>query len=306
MNRTKRAFLPAAAAILLAALTLTGCLRFENTMDLNTPLTTGAGVSVTSAEPDGSTAAPDTTLPQEPSGEVTTADSVSAADQTAAVTPTDVSSTAANPGESTTAAAQTPAEYAKSLGSTEYDILRSKAMTIDGSLGDATQTSPIQMSVGEGEVYILSEMDGLQLGIYITGKKTYIYLPSQKKYLKLNGTVAKLMGIDPEEFSGMADEMGFDSLPPLTDAYSLTDGKMNGTACKLFMIKNEEGKELRVGMNGKKLVGIEYLNDAGSVESFMYFNSVTAGFPKMPPDGYEEMGYMEFAKLMMAEMETEG
>lgn len=320
----------APCAALLCAAALTGCLRFENSMDLSVPLTTGAGLTpavteanadATAAPAENSTAAPtpgenatdgaDAASP----ADGTTADQAASttapntenttADQTASTTAANTENTTAAPAESTTAAGpMTAAQYAASLGATEYDTLRSKSMTINGVFGDKGEESPIVMSIGDGEIYMTSEMDGLEMGIYISGKKTYIYLPAHKKYLKLNAAVAKLMGIDPNEFSDMAQEMGFDSLPALSTAYDYADGAMNGKACKLFLLKGTDGTDtLRVGLNGKKLIGVEYLDAAGKTDSYMYFTSVQAGFPTMPPDGYEEMGYIDFAKLLMAEMD---
>lgn len=311
----------APCAALLCAAALTGCLRFENSMDLSVPLTTGAGLTpavteanadATAAPAENSTAAPapgesmtggaDPTLP----ADGTTADQAASttAPNTENTTAAPVENSTTAPAESTTAAGpMTAAQYAASLGATEYDTLRSKSMTINGVFGDKGEESPIVMSIGDGEIYMTSEMDGLEMGIYISGKKTYIYLPAHKKYLKLNAAVAKLMGIDPNEFSDMAQEMGFDSLPALSTAYDYADGAMNGKACKLFLLKGTDGTDtLRVGLNGKKLIGVEYLDAAGKTDSYMYFTSVQAGFPTMPPDGYEEMGYIDFAKLLMADM----
>ena len=118
--------------------------------------------------------------------------------------------------------------------------------------------------------------------------------------------MAKLAGINPDEFSEMAAEMGFESLPALSEAKSVAEGTMNGTPCKLFTLTAEDGSTMVVGLNGKKLVGIEYPDGTGKLTSFIYFNSVTSGFPAMPPQGYEEMGYIEYAKLLMDEMETQG
>ena len=303
--------IPALCAFICAAIALSGCLRFENSFDL----TTTARVPGTQYQGDAS--APGQYDPN------TTADPVSGtyADPGVIVTdsagnPVNTTSPTVSGGnevttvgggsEATTAggASQTPAQYVQSLGANEYDTLRSNALTLDAVVGDGTEENPLQMALGNGDVYIKSEMDGLEMGIFISDNKTYIYLPSQKKYLKLSSAVAKLIGIDPNEFSDMTKDLGFDSLPPLSQAQSMTDGAMRGQACKLFLLKSIDGTEtLRVGLAGKKLVGIEYLDNAGNMKSYMYFNSITPGFPKMPPDGYTEMGYMEFFKLVMAEME---
>ncbi len=300
----------ALCAFICAAIALSGCLRFENSFDLSTTAR-GTGTQypddASSWQYDMNTTAGDVSGVYADPGVSVTDSAGNPVSTTASTLPGGNEATTANGGsEATTAGgtSQTPAQYVQSLGATEYDTLRSNALTLDAVVGDAAEENPLQMALGNGDVYIKSEMDGLEMGIYISDNKTYIYLPSQQKYLKLSSAVAKLIGIDPNEFSDMTQDLGFDSLPPLSQAQSMTDGTMHGKTCKLFLLKSTDGTEtLRVGLAGKKLVGIEYLDNAGNMKSYMYFNSITAGFPKMPPDGYSEMGYMEFFKLVMAEME---
>gem|GEM_PF-2121565 len=331
-NKLFRILMLGAAAC--AALALSGCMHFENSFDLNVPATRdGSGISAdvtapganitvnqngqdaehTGADSVNGTTAADANNGLNNGGSNSVAPGVTDVNGTTAQNGGDASVTAPGGNEATTAAGSTPtsgsmtaAQYAQSLGQTDYDILRSDSMTLDGIFGDGGQTNPIQMAIGNDQVYMRSEMDGMEMGIYIADKKTYIYLPAYNKYLKLNAAVAKLMGVDTNEFSDMTKDMGFENLPPLTQATSMTDGTMNGQNCKLFLLNGTDGaKTIRVGLNGKKLVGVEYLDSAGKIMSYMYFNSVTSGFPKMPPDGYEEIGIMDFAKLMMAEMDTQ-
>ena len=316
-----------------AALALSGCMHFENSFDLSVPATRdGSGINADVTLPganittpgdgqdteyagadslNGTTAA-DANNSQNNSGNNSGTPGVTDANGTTTQNGGTASVTAPGGNEATTAAGSTPtsgnmtaAQYAQSLGQTEYDILRSDSMTLDGIFGEGAETNPIQMAIGNDQVYMRSEMDGMEMGIYIADKKTYIYLPAYNKYLKLNAAVAKLMGVDTNEFSDMTKDMGFENLPPLTQATGMSDGTMNGQSCKLFLLNGTDGaKTIRVGLNGKKLVGVEYLDSAGKIMSFMYFNSVVSGFPKMPPDGYEEIGIMEFAKLLMSEMDT--
>lgn len=293
----------AAMAVLLALLALAGCLKFENTLDLSKPLTTAAnaddqstaGSDTPSLPVPGESQTSETTLPSEQP------DSTEA-NETGTTAPADENTTAAPaPGESTTAA-QSLAQYVKSLGATDYDVLRSNDCYIKADLISGNEITPTDLAIGQDKVYILSDMDGMEIGLYVEGKKTYIYLPKNQAYLKLSGTVAKLIGMDPNEFTSMVSDMGFDSLPLLSDAVGMQDGAYQGTACKVFTLVNKE-ETLHVYMNGKRLLAIDYLGETGGVESTMRFYSVTAGFPAMPPSGYKEIGYVEFAKIVMDGME---
>ena len=297
---TRSVALLAAVAILVS---FAGCLRFTNSLDLSAPLTTANTGHI--QQPTGESDTP-SSIPVNADADTT------APSGTAETTLPDTEPSSGAPSESTTApngttpenttAAQSVKDYVKSLGQTEYDILRSNNCQIVATLESEGTTSPMVLSIGPDQLYIESEMEGMQIGLYVEGKKTYIYLPKQKSYLKLSSTVAKLIGMNPEEFTSMADELGFDSLPPLSEATDMQDVKLEGVACKRFTVKSAD-EIIRVYMYGKQLIAMDSLDDNGAVGSVMRFSSVKAGFPAMPPAGYSEIGYMDFAKIIMSEME---
>lgn len=322
-------------------LTFTGCLRFENSMDLSVPLKQ-AGPGGTSQTPQqqgvyastqvgtdtASAIAPteNTGTPAENSthgsagqpgedvssstgttrpGETTTR----SGDNTAPGTTTNnapetTTANTANPTQSS-GDTQSVAAYAASLGNTEYDILRTNNFTIRATMTDENESQEMNMSVANDEFYFTADMDGLEIGLYVTGQKTYIYYPPEKKYLKLSAAVARIMGLNTEDFTEMAESLGFDKLPALTQAQSMRDGTMDGTPCKVFFFKNvENGSDMQVYMNGTKILAVEYLDTNGKTTSITKFSSVSAGFPKMPPDGYEEIGYMKFLEILYNAMGT--
>ena len=295
MNR-KHCRIPAVCAALLAALALAGCMKYDKNLDLsatvhNALLDGAADVANRPTLPDSnnpSNAAFDVNAPldvqTEPSSEEPGSDT----------TPGVIEPTVQT---------VTPAQYVQTLGTTEYDVLRSNNFTMQGAFHEGSQTTPITMAITTNQIYVTSEVDGLQLGIHVNGKKMNIYLPAQKKYLEMNSAVAKLLQMDPDEFTSMADELGFDKLPSLASAESISDGTVNGVKCKIFYIRSTDGTEaLRVYLAGTKLLAIEYLDSTGTVTSSMTFSSVQAGFPQMPPSGYSKMSYFEFAKQLMNEM----
>ena len=296
-----------AVALLAAAVTLlsfAGCLRFTNSLDLSAPLSTTDPVRT---EPSTGGSEIPSSLPPEQDTESTAspvAESTTLPDtERPSGAHTDATTAAPTETQDGTTAAVSVQDYIKSLGATEYDILRSNNCQISAELDSGAEKTPMEMSIGPDKLYIASEMDGIRIGLYVEGKKTFIYLPEKKSYLKLSNTVAKLIGIKPEEFTAMADELGFDSLPPLSDATEMQDATQDGVKCKRFTLHTGEEK-IRVYLNGKKLIAIDYLTDAGTVDSVMRFNYVKSGFPAMPPAGYSEIGYMDFAKIIMEDMDT--
>jgi hypothetical protein len=81
----------------------------------------------------------------------------------------------------------------------------------------------------------------------------------------------------------------------------MADGKFGGTACKIFTLVSDDNTQvLHVYLSGKKLLAIEYCDANGQPTSTMKFQSVSAGFPQMPPAGFSEIGYVEFGKILMA------
>ncbi len=292
---------------LLAAVTMltafAGCLRFTNSLDLSTPLTTADSGHI--LQPTGQSDTP-SSIPAD-----TTTDIPATQDNESTTLPGTEATTGA-PEENTTnggaapegtTKAQSVQDYVKSLGTTDYDVLRSNNCKITAMLDNDEGSNPMELAIAPDKLYIETELEGIKIGMYVEGKKTFIYLPDQKSYLKLSSTVAKLIGMNPEDFTAMADDLGFDSLPPLSEATDMQDAKVDGVQCKRFTVKNGD-ETIRVSLNGKKLVAIDYLEANGSVGSTMHFTSVTAGFPAMPPAGYQEIGYMDFAKIIMAGMDT--
>ncbi len=285
----------AACAALLAALALTGCMKYDQNLDLS--------VTVHNALLDGAAdAANRPTLPDANS---------SANAGFNANAPLDVRTEPSSeaPGSDTepgviepTVPSATPAQYLQSLGATGYDVLRSNNFTMQGAFHEGSQTTPITMAITANQIYVTSKAEGMELGIHVNGKKMNIYMPAQKKYLEINSAVAKVLQLDPEEFTAMANDLGFDKLPPLTAAESMTDGTVNGVKCKIFYIPSTDGADaLRVYLADAKLLAIEYLDAGGTVTSSMTFSSIQAGFPQLPPAGYSKIGYLDFIKMLMNE-----
>lgn len=206
------------------------------------------------------------------------------------------------PGETST---ESPSHNITVPVDNEYDILRTGEFSFVGVITGNGEPMEVNMSLGKEKIYITSDMDGLEIGMYFEGNKTYIYAPGHKKYLRMSSTVIKLLGLDTSQFTNMADDLGFDRLPPLSSATSVGNGSVNGAACEIYTFSSGSAKDMyvRVYMSGKKLIKIEYADQNNKADTSITFKSITANFPKMPPDGFSEMGYIEFFRLISDEMQ---
>ena len=298
----------AVAALLLSLTLLAGCLQFQNKLDLSDLPVKGETLQATFDAPDewpddnlgdvnidelDNSAAEPVTNGAEPvtdsSGETVATEPVS--DET--------------PSENATAApAMSVAEYVGKLGTTQYDILRSNRFSIVAKTTEGNEVTNMKLARGDKKAYVVTDMDGIELGVYITGSKTYLYYPKAKKYMELTDSIVRMIGMDPKEFAAMADEMGFDDLPPLSSAQSMENATVNGVACKVFHFSKQSsgGRAMNAYLNGRKLIRLEYLDDAGKVRTSMDFTSISAGFPQMPPSGYSKAGSVEFVALLAKDM----
>lgn len=265
-----------------------GCMKFENSFDLLT------------SQPSQDFDSASSTRPQDPNYNESTSSEAPSADES------DPSETSADDpsadGETTTAPQNDPSENTTQIAdipeNNEYDILKTGEFSFLGTMLTGSDEMEANISIGNGKIYFVTDMDGFELGLYVEDKKTYIYAPQHKKYLKMNSVVAKILQIDPETFIEMTESLGFDKLPPLSSAESIKDGSVKGVSCKVFTFKNAENTSMKAYMKGTRLLKIEYTDKNGAATNSISFTSITAGFPKMPPDGYEEMGYFEFFKLI--------
>ena len=301
-----------AVAGLMAGLTLlAGCLQFQNKLNLaELPAPAGENQQAVFDAPDEW---PDDNLgdvmPEDLAAEPAAEPSEPASDATDETTPTQTDETAAPsdaPAQDVTAApGMSVAEYVSKLGQTQYDILRSNRFSMVATTTNGNEVTKMKMALGDNKTYVVSEIeDGIEVGMYIVGDKTYIYYPKGKKYMELTDAVASMIGIDSKQFTSMADSMGFDMLPLLSTAQSMENTTLKGTSCKVFHFgkQSTNGKYLNAYLSGRKLLRLEYLDDNRNITSAMDFTSISSGFPQMPPSGYTKTNVAAFVALLAKDM----
>ena len=281
----------AAASAGALMLTLSGCLAFKTSLDLNPTAPTGAIPAATDA------VVPSGTLP---SADVPTSPSEQTPSQTLPTQTAEPTSSAAPSG----APEQTTAGGNVIPAGNEYDILRSGNFQMSATMIDGSDRQEMNVAVSsDGDLYVRADVDGMEMGILVKNKKTYLLYPPEKKYLELNDLVLSVLQLDPSEFTEIADNLGFKTMKGLDQAASVTDGAYDGTPCKVYVMNYEDGTTSKIYLNGAKLLAVENFTSDGKNASTMVIHSVASGFPAMPPSDYKKSGYMEFLTLLAKAME---
>ena len=109
------------------------------------------------------------------------------------------------------------------------------------------------------------------------------------------------MGMDPDELTGdfFTDAFGF--LRPLSEATNVGTEKYDGISCKVYTFK-ASGGSYKAYLNGKKLVAITELDNAGKLLVSYRFSSVSLAVPSETcslPASYAEADAIELLLLMM-------
>ena len=170
----------------------------------------------------------------------------------------------------------------------EFDYLRSGNFYLKGTMTDSSGTSaPLEMAITPGSVYMLSNFEGANMGMLVSGKKTYMIYEDKKSYLELSSSVLKYMGMDTEDLIS-ANELDY-SQYELSKADQKTTDNVNGVNCDVYIFNSEFGTT-RFYMNGNKLVRFATFNSNGSADTVNDIEIITGAVPadkSAPPAGYK-------------------
>lgn len=187
----------------------------------------------------------------------------------------------------------------------EYNILRSGTFYAVGNMHDTYGTNqPIEIAITSNSVYMLTQMDGIELAMLQTEssgtsllkrqKKLYLLYPEKKIYMELSSAVLSMMGMDADELVDVK-ELGFSDMPALPDADSVEIGEFNGQPCRIYTFITESGGKTIVYMNGNRLLGFADVSSFGT--STTTISSITANVPadkSAPPKDYKKVLMMRF------------
>lgn len=205
--------------------------------------------------------------------------------------------TVPQPSEAPVTAAPTTQAPAQPTGTSEYDVLRSGNFYAIGTMNDGTTTNPMEIAITPNSIYMATKMDNIDMSLLQSNGALYMIYPAGKMYLEVNAAIQNMMGFNADEMMN-ASEMGFGDMPALSEATTVADGELNGTACKIYTF-DKGGARTVVYMSGSKLLCFE--NVEGNSRSATYITSITANVPAdkiNPPSGYKKANLIQFMTAM--------
>ena len=182
----------------------------------------------------------------------------------------------------------------------QYDILRSGSFYIEGDLDG--RGTPMKMAVNKELVYMEMDSGDMIFGYLVKTKTTYLLSPADKTYHKLNvleSAAMKGFGLpEPSEIRQMVDDFGFDKMPPLEKADSVTGAKLDGTPCAVYAFNLSDGGKTLVYMYGCRLLAFGAVDADGKTTSVMRFTNVSSTVPELPPKDYKSVSLFDLMASM--------
>ncbi len=272
----------------------------ESTAQADEETASADGTSESSAQQD-TTAAPEggTAASQPVSENTTQAQSTTQAQGTTQANPSGEQNTTA---PHTTQPAAEPTSPAPENTKTEYDIYRSGQFHAKGTMTDESgEVSPMELAITSGSVYMLSDFEGVDIGLLHVGNDTYMVYPGKKMYMEMSAVVLKMMGVDIGDLFDTSS-FGFSDMEPLSAAKEKSHSDINGVICDRYtFVDKEDGTLNYVYMNGSKLVRIQSLAANGRIASQMDFSQLTADVPadrRSIPSDYKKKSLIDFLSVL--------
>lgn len=186
---------------------------------------------------------------------------------------------------------ETPEDHS---GPNEYDILRSGTFYITGFITDSGVTQPLEIAITPNSVYMLTKMEGVDMGMLQQNGTLYMLYPAKQIYMEMSSVIMGMMGMSSDELLDISS-LGFSDMPDLSGADTVADGEFNGSACKIYSFNKESGSRIVVYMNGNKLLGFEDVSSSGTATTTI--TSITSTVPadkSAPPAGYKKVNMVSF------------
>ena len=188
-------------------------------------------------------------------------------------------------------------------GKNEFDYLRYGCFYLQGTMTDSSgEVLPLEMAVTPNSVYMISDFEGITMGMLINGDTTYMIYPAEKAYLELSSPVLKAMGMSSDDMISTAnlDYSQYD----LDKADAKLTENVNGVNCTVYVYNNSSGST-RFYMNGDKLVRFATYDANGIPDAINDIDYITDLVPPDkidPPDdytGYKGLtGMFRFVELL--------
>ncbi len=278
----KRLFCLLIIAVMLITM-LAGCKDTDTSETTTSAASENTTAEITSASDE--TTLSDLLTTEGVSEEVTTAAEETTLKSEETTKPSEPSSSVAS--EETTAAGEgisvsVPADN-------EYNILRSGTFYVTGTMIENTGVdSPLEMAVTPNSVYMMSEFEGLDMGMLIYDEKLYMIYPEKKAYMEMDDSIMNMAGLSIEELMGEGN-IDFSSFGRLEDAFNVTEEKVKGVNCTVYHIMDDDGM-LRVYMSGSKIMRFASYTAEGKFITATEIDSISPSVPAgmdAPPEDYK-------------------
>lgn len=188
----------------------------------------------------------------------------------------------------------------------QYDIIRTGSFCIEGRL-DASSDTPMKMAVNKELVYLEMASGDTYIGYLVKNKSIYLVSPGDKTYHKLNAletAALKSFGLLTEaELREMVDSFGFDKMPSLDQADTVTGANLDGKPCAVYIFKLSDGSKTCVYMYGYRLLAFSSVSADGKTESMMMFTDISADVPVLPPKDYRSVSLVKLMSSLPVSME---
>ena len=186
---------------------------------------------------------------------------------------------------------------------TEFNYLKNGNFYLRGTLTDASgYRTPLEMAVTPDSVYMLSDFDGVPMGMLVNRGKAYMIWPDKKIYLEMSPLVMNAMGLSADD---LADANAMDySQYDLARADAVSTETVNGVSCTVFIFNNSTGST-RFFLNGSKLVRFATYDRSGRPDTVSDVSYITGQVPAdriAPPKNYKRywgtIGMLRFIDLV--------
>lgn len=170
----------------------------------------------------------------------------------------------------------------------EFEYLKSGKFYLKGVMTDASGTSsPLEMAVTPDSIYMLSNFEGANMGMLVSGKKTYMIYEDKQAYLELSDSVLKYMGMSTDEMLS-SNDLNYSQYSLEQADQKLTE-ELNGRSCTVYVF-NSDGGSVRFYMDGNKLQRFATFNQSGVADTVNDVEFITGDVPadkSAPPAGYK-------------------
>ena len=186
---------------------------------------------------------------------------------------------------------------------TEFNYLKNGTFYLQGTLTDAYgNRTPLEMAVTPNSVYMLSDFEGVSMGMLVSSGKAYMIYPEKKAYLEMSQLVLKAMGMSADDLVSASD-MNF-SQYDLARADAVTTETVNGVPCTVFIF-NTSASSTRFYLNGSKLLRFASFDSSGRPDTVSDVSYITGQVPSdkiNPPKNYKRyrgtVGMLRFMDLL--------